>query len=111
MLNMKIQLQQVHTGLATALTKLFATEHVLGKLANGFTEFIKLMENTIDQTTDFGHKILYKTTDGKYTANTVDDLINKIKQDGKGDEYFTDEELDKLKKMFDPEDDDDDPEE
>lgn len=107
-MNMKNQLQQVHTGLATALTKLFTTEHTLVKLSNGFTEFIRLMENAVDQTNNFGNKILYKTSDGKYTANTVDELIDKIKQDGNSDEYFTDDELDKLKKMFDPEDDSDD---
>jgi hypothetical protein len=55
--------------------------------------------------------VLYKTTDGKYSAHTVDELIEKIKKDGAGDDYFDEEELDKLKRLFDTEDDDSDNEE
>jgi hypothetical protein len=59
----------------------------------------------VDSTNGGSNKVLYKTADGKYTGRSVDELINKIKKDGNSDEYFTDDELDKLKKMFDPDDD------
>lgn len=103
--NMKIQTQQIHVGLSTTLSKLFAIEHILTKLGNGFTEFIRLTENMVDQVNSPGHKVLYKTTDGKFTARTIDELIDKIKKEGNSNDYFSDEELDKLKKMFDSEDD------
>lgn len=103
--NMKIQVQQMHVGLSTTLSKLFSIEQILAKIGNGFTEFIHLTESMVDQVNGPMNKVLYKTTDGKYTAKTIDELIDKIKKDGSGDEYFSDEELDKLKKMFDSEDD------
>lgn len=102
---MKVQIQQMHVGLSTTLSKLFTIEQLLAKIGNGFTEFIGLAENMMDSGTGSSNKVVYKTTDGKYTARTVDELIEKIKKDGNSDEYFSDEELDKLKKMFDPEDD------
>lgn len=104
-MNMKIQIQQMHVGLSTTLGKLFAIEQTLNKIGNGFTEFIRLTEDMLDSVNGPNGKVLYKTTDGKYVANTVDELIDKIKNDGNSDEYFSDEELDKLKKMFDPEED------
>ncbi len=76
-----------------------------------FSEFIRLTENVVDTVNGSNSKVMYKTTDGKYTARTVDELIEKIKRDGNTDEYFTDDELDKLKKMFDPDDDFNDEEE
>ena len=106
-LNMKMQVQQIHTGLSTTLAKLFTIEHVLGKIGNGFSEFIRLTESMVDHVNGTNDKVLYKTTDGRYTARTVDELIDKIKKDGNSDEYFTDEELDKLKNMFNSDDDND----
>jgi hypothetical protein len=108
LMTMKVQIQQMHVGLATTLGKLFTIEQLMAKIGNGFTEFVGLAENMMDGPSN---RVVYKTADGKYTAQTVDDLIEKIKKDGKSDEYFSDEELDKLKKMFDPEDDTNDDEE
>lgn len=102
---MKLQVQQIHVGLSTTLSKIFSIEQILSKIGNSFTEFIQLTENMVDGVGGPMNKVLYKTTDGKYAARTIDELIEKIKKDGNGDEYFSDEELDKLKKMFDPEDD------
>lgn len=109
--NMKIQVQQMHVGLSTTLSKLFTIEQILAKIGNGFTEFIHLTENMMDQVNGPMNKVLYKTTDGKFTARTIDELIDKIKKDGNSEEYFSDDELDKLKKMFDSDDDFDEEEE
>lgn len=109
MLNLKMQIQQLHSGMATALTKIFAVEHILEKIGNGFTEFVKMTENVVDQFSD--GKTLYKTSDGKYSAKSIDELIQKIKKDGNSEEYFNEDELDKLKRLFDNEDEDFDDEE
>lgn len=109
-INTKNQVQQMYVGLSTILTKTFVIEQSLAKIGNGFTEFIRMTENIVDQMNDVNNKVVYKTADGKYTARSVDELIEKIKKDSNSEEYFSDEELDKLKKMFDPEDDFDDEE-
>lgn len=103
-LNMKMQVQQMYVGLSTMLGKVFSIEQALGKIGNGFTEFIRLTENVVDHVGG-PNKVLYKTADGRYSAKTVDELIEKIKKDGNSEEYFNDEELDKLKKMFEADDD------
>lgn len=103
-INLKMQMQQLHAGMSTTLTRLFGIENVMTRLGNGFTEFISLTENAMDQMNN--GKTIYKTSDGKYSAKSVDELIEQIKKDGVTDEYFSDEELDKLKKLFDTEDDD-----
>lgn len=109
MLNFKNQMQQLHSGMSTALTKLFTVEHMMTRMGNGFTEFIRLAETAMDQ---MGNgKTIYKTSDGKFTAKTIEELIDKIKKDGSTEDYFSDEELDKLKRLFDNEDDDFDDEE
>jgi len=110
-MNMKAQTQQIHAGLTATLSKVFVMEQLLTKISNSFSEFIRLTENVVDTVNGSNSKVMYKTTDGKYTARTVDELIEKIKRDGNTDEYFTDDELDKLKKMFDPDDDFNDEEE
>jgi hypothetical protein len=109
-LNIRNQVQQIYQSMSTVLMKLFALEHTTVKLASGFTDFIKLTEEAFDGQSPKG-SVLYKTTDGKYSAHTVDELIEKIKKDGAGDDYFDEEELDKLKRLFDNEDDDSDNEE
>ena len=37
----------------------------------------------------------------------IDELINKMKGDKKDSEYFSDDEVDKLRKLFEPDEDDD----
>lgn len=106
-LNIRNQVQQIYQAMSTVLMKLFTLEQLTSKMANSFTDFIKLTEEAFDNAQGPKGMMLYKTTDGKYSAQTVEELIEKIKKDGNGDEYFNDEELDKLKRLFDNEDDDD----
>ena len=101
----------MYVGLTTTVTKIFGIEQMLVKIGDGFKDFIRLTETMVDQVMGQNNRALYKTMDGKYTARTIDELIDKIKKDGKSDMYFNDEELDKLKKMFEPEDDFDEDEE
>jgi hypothetical protein len=106
-LNVKNQIQHIYQAMSTVLMKLFTLEQLTSKIGNSFADFIKLTEDAFDFSKDPKNVTLYKTTDGKYSAKTIDELIDKIKKDGSGEEYFNDEELDKLKRLFDNEDDDD----
>jgi hypothetical protein len=59
------------------------------------------MEDVVDKFEHIsGGRGMYKTTDGKYTARSLEELIYKIKQDDAEDLYFSKDELDNLKKMF-----------
>lgn len=104
-LTIKNQVNQIYVAMSTLLGRVFSIEAILNKMSQGFTEFIRLTDNMMGYPSD-DNKIIYKTADGRYTAKSIDELVEKIKKDGNSDEYFTDDELDKLKKLFDPEDDD-----
>lgn len=109
LISIKIYINQLHTGMASMLGKLLSVEQMVNKLGMSFTEFINTTGDMIDkfalmQTS--GHSgSVYKTTDGKFTAASIDDLLNKIKKAGSESDYFSDDELNKLKKMFDSDDD------
>lgn len=105
-ISMKLHLTQAHTGLATVLGKILNVEMVLSRMSNGFTELINTTGDLLDRVD--GPPSLYKTTDGKYVASSIDELINKMKNDKKDSEYFSDDEVDKLRKLFEPDDDIDD---
>lgn len=105
-LQTKNQVNQIYQSMSTVLMKLFAIEQMTSKIGNSFAEFIKLTEDAFDAKSP----MLYKTTDGKYSAKTIDELIDKIKNDDASDEYFDEEELDKLKRLFDNDEDLDDEE-
>lgn len=99
-LSAKIQIQQMHNGLATTLNKLFHLEQVISKMAVGFTEFIKMTEDVVDRMDDGRIGQVYRTTDGKYSAKSLDELINKIKDDGNETDYFSDDEMKNLRSLF-----------
>jgi hypothetical protein len=107
-MSIKIQIQQMHTGLGVALNKLIGLEQVTSKMAASFTDFIKITEDLVDKSDDMRIGHLYRTSDGKYSAKSVDELIDKIKNDGNQSEYFSDEEINKLRSLFEEDDDEDD---
>lgn len=107
-LNIRNQVQQIYQSMSTVLMKLFVIEQITSKMATGFTDFVKLTEEAFDSAQGPKGSMLYKTMDGKYSAHTVDELIEKIKKDGTAHDYFDEEELDKLKRLFDNEDDESD---
>lgn len=102
--NAKTQLQQLHAGMITALGKLFTAEQLLQKINNGFAEFIRLTDSMLDQSPN----TFFKTGDGKYTARTFDELIEKINDSESVNNYFSEEELEKLRNLFNADDDSDD---
>ena len=113
LISAKVHINQMHVGMATILGKVMSLEVVTSKMAAGFTEVIALTEDMISRTEmrSGGYSAqLFKTKDGKYTAKTLDELLNKIKEDDAESEYFSDSDLDKLRELFgdDWEDDDED---
>lgn len=105
-------INQMHAGLANVVTRLFGMEQMVNKLGAGFTRFIQMTEGMLERISDDGEVgRVYRTTDGKFSARTLDELIAKIKESGEETEYFSDEELNKLKKLFEEDDSFDDEEE
>jgi hypothetical protein len=85
--------------------KLNTIEAILGKLGSSFTQFIDMTENMIDRL-DHMNKFpvgmhMFQTMDGKFSAKTFEQLIEKIKKAEKQNEYLSEDELKKLKDMFD----------
>ena len=83
-------------------------ESNLQKVGTSFAEFTNIMEVLVDrfEMTSDGRGLnsklgmMYRTLDGKYAAESLEDLINKIKKDGTEDNYLSTDELDNLRKMF-----------
>jgi hypothetical protein len=99
--------------MGTIISRLLGMEHMLAKLGNSFTEFINTTGDMIDKLSMmsmFPMGKVYKTSDGKFTASSIEDLMDKVKNSKKDADYFSDDELDNLKKLFEvnEEDDDDD---
>ena len=99
-LSVKLHVNQIFNGVATVLNKLVHLEQVTGKMAAGFTEFIKMTEDMVDRMDDGRAGQVYRTTDGKYSAKSLDELINKIKDDGSETDYFSDDEMKNLRSLF-----------
>jgi hypothetical protein len=94
------QTQEMQVGI---LTHLRGIETVLGKVVAGFTEMVATSEDLMDSirvdSMLAGPKV-YQTTDGKYVAKSMNELLDKIKQDNQETKYFSEEEIHNLKKMF-----------
>lgn len=110
LLTMKTHIAQMHSGMGTILSRIINTEQLVAKLGSGFTEFINVTGEVVDKlssvmtgTTKFGQ--IYRTADGKYVASSLEELVEKIKNDSSESDYFTQEEIDRLKKLFEQDDD------
>ena len=108
----KNTVNQLKEGVGTTISRLLGIEHMLSKLGNSFTEFINSTGDMIDKLSMMSMLQpmgkIYKTSDGKFTATSIDDLMDKVKNSKKETEYFSDDELNNLKKLFDVDDDDED---
>jgi hypothetical protein len=107
-LNTKHQINQIHSAMTTVVTKLLGMEQVLSKVVTAFTDFTELSSEMFDQISmNFGEGSMgnvYRTMDGKYSSDTLEGLVDKIKRDGKEKEYLT-EDMDQLRELFESEDD------
>lgn len=108
MLNTKYQINQIHAAMTTIVTKLLGMEQVLGKVVNALSDLTEVNSEVFDQISmNFGEGAMgnvYRTMDGKYSSNTLEGLVDKIKKDGKEKDYLT-EDMDQLRELFESEDD------
>lgn len=107
--SMRVHVTQLHAGMGSVLGKVLGIEQLTAKLAGGMTEFVDVTGELVERMDMMvGNKqAAYRTADGKYSANTIEELINKIKQDNSSDEYFSDDDIKKLRDLFEDDDDDD----
>jgi hypothetical protein len=108
MLNTKYQINQIHSAMTSIVTKLLGMEQVLGKVVTALSDLTEVNSEVFDQISmNFGEGAIgnvYRTMDGKYSSNTLEGLIDKIKKDGKEKNYLT-EDMDQLRELFESEDD------
>lgn len=111
--SMRVQTTQMHVGLGSVLGKIIGLEQLTGKIANGLSEFVDVTGNLIDRMDGMTgpNGQVYRTADGKYTARTLEELIAKIKSDNADEDYFSDDDITKLRRMFEQDDDEDDSDE
>lgn len=108
---MRVHLNQVHASMGSILTRILGLEQITSKLTTGFSEFMDSFGDIIDHlgmmNMNGTHSQLFRTTDGKYSATSLEDLVDKIKKDGKDSEYFKDHSIDDFKNLFEDDDDED----
>jgi HAMP domain-containing protein len=109
----KLLIGQMHSALGNVINRIHAQEVYLQKLGTAFTEFTELMERIADrielvESSRNFNTGMYRTIDGRYTASTLEKLIEKIKKDGTERDYLSDEELEGLRQLFEENDEEDD---
>lgn len=104
MLASHVHIQNILNGIGTLITRSMVLDHNLQKLSTGFTDFIDATGNLVDKVQLMANQLgadgMYRTMDGRYTANSIEELIHKIRRDKNESSYFDEDELDKLRRMF-----------
>jgi hypothetical protein len=107
-LNIKYQINQMHSAMTSIVTKLLGMEQVLSKVVTALSDLTEVNSEVFDQISmNFGEGAIgnvYRTMDGRYSSETLEGLIDKIKGDGKEKDYLTDN-MDQLRELFESEDD------
>jgi len=116
--SIKLLITQLHTATSTLASRSINQELMINKLGQGFSEFVNLATSMIDKVemavmgggSMLGGGRIYRTTDGKFTATSLDELMNKIKNSGKEEDYtpLTQDDMDKLRNLFEQSDEDED---
>lgn len=110
---LKILVTQMHVGLGNLTGRIVNQESYLQKVGTTFSEFTGIMEEMVEKldaslmfSPNSKMGMMYRTLDGKYAAQSLEELINKIKKDGKENNYLSDDEIDELRNMFESSDED-----
>lgn len=112
--SMNIYTNQLHTGVSNLLNRALVHEQILSKVGSTLEEFVDAAEQLLEQFNSGGSGKpgqLYRTMDGKYSAGTLEELVEKIKNNDEEDKYFQEEDMDKLRQLFEEDSDDDEEEE
>jgi hypothetical protein len=106
--NFNILLTQVHAATGALSQKIQSQEIFLNRLGSAFSDLTNSLESMSDKiqfVLEAGPRMgsMYRTIDGKYTATTLEDLINKIKEDNVEEKYLSQDELDSIRDLFEKE--------
>jgi len=117
MVTIKLLMTQIHSATAAIASRTTNQELMISKLGNSFSEFVDMVTNMIDRVDMIaGSGRIYRTTDGRFSGTSVQELMDKIKEAGEENEYISKEDMindmDSLRKMFEQrnEDEDEEPE-
>lgn len=101
--------------MSSVLVRLGEIQLLTNRIGMGLTDMINSVGDLIDTMSaplGSGKNVkMYKTSEGDISAGSVDELMKKIGESKKLNEYFNDNELTDLKKMFEVNDDEDDDDE
>lgn len=103
---MRLYIRQLHTGVSNLLSRVLTIETVMNKIGMGLTELTNFSGNIIEMITAGKTGKIFKTTDGKYVASSLEELLNKVQQDNAESDYFSEDDLEKLRSMFEQDDSD-----
>lgn len=103
--NFKLLLSQAHAGIAGLSQKLNSQENFLNRLGSAFSDLTNSLESMSEKfqfMLESGPRMgsMYRTIDGKYSASSLEDLLNKIKDDNVEEKYLSSDEMDALRKLF-----------
>lgn len=108
----KLLTSQMYSAVTTLTTRIAEQSSYLQKIGSTMSELTNLLDDLVFQINNkinmMGHPgMMYRTMDGKYSAQSLEELIGKIKRDGVEDNYLSEDEINGLRKLFEDEDTDD----
>jgi hypothetical protein len=103
----KLLISQMHAGMGNVAGRVVEQTAYLQKVGNTLTEFTSVLDNLVDKISSPQMGMLYRTLDGKYSARSLEGLINEIKRDGTEENYLSEDEMKNLRKLFEDDDEDD----
>jgi hypothetical protein len=105
----KLLTSQMYSALTALTARIGEQSTYLQKIGNTLTEFTSLLDDMVFQINGRNNAgMLYRTMDGKYAAQSLEELIGKIKRDGVEESYLSEEEINGLRKLFEEDGDEDD---
>jgi hypothetical protein len=108
-LTQKTLVTQLHQAAGQLALKLQQQEVILSKIGSAFNEFTNLVGSIVDKLDDMPMmptgRMMFKTLDGKYASDNLEDFLRKVRNSD--EPYLTDDEVERLRKMFGQEDDTD----
>lgn len=111
----KLLMTQLHSATTALASRAINQELMISKLGSSFADFVNMATNMIDRIDMIsGSGRIYRTADGKFSGTSIQDLMDKIRNAGEEGEYMSKEDMendmDRLRKMFEQPDDTDDEE-
>jgi len=108
----KLLITQIHGAISMMVSRSAAHEQQMKQLNASLADFVSTASNMIDKmdmivafSVHGKNGKMFRTQDGKYVAGSMQELINKMKEDGVEDFYLSQDDMESLRNMFDQDDD------